>query len=270
MKSMKLYAHVERIHNELRALGIGETEPLSVSQLTPFDQYHYFGTAAVDEAIEALGLRRGMRVLEIGSGIGGPARYLAATTGCELTALELQPDLHETARNLTGRCGLAQAIDHRLGDILHSTLAPGSFDAIVSFLVFLHIMERNRLFTICHRVLKDGGKLYIEDFVLNGSLSERQSQDLKVKVMCPYLPDEREYRRQIEESGLVVESFIDMTEPWTRFTAQRLDAFRAQRDRHLKTHGEAVTDGLDDFYGTVAGLFASGVLGGARVVARRP
>ena len=87
MKSMKLYTNVQRIHNDLAALGIGPDAALRVDQLTPFDQYHYFGTDAVDEALEVLQLQPGSRVLDVGSGIGGPARYIAVKTGAHVTAL---------------------------------------------------------------------------------------------------------------------------------------------------------------------------------------
>ena len=100
MKAMKLYDQVERIHNELALIEIGDAAPLTVEQLTPFDQYHYLGTEAVDEAIVALRLGPGMHVLDIGSGIGGPARYIAAASGAHVTALELQPDLDALAGGL--------------------------------------------------------------------------------------------------------------------------------------------------------------------------
>ena len=54
IKTMKLYHQVERVFNELTALGIGQSDPVDVELLSQFDQYHYFGTAAVDE-----GVRRG-------------------------------------------------------------------------------------------------------------------------------------------------------------------------------------------------------------------
>ena len=132
---MKLYDRVERIHNELIALDIADGAPLTVEQLTPFDQYHYFGTEAVDEAIAALGLSAGMRVLDVGSGIGGPARYIAARSGAQVTALELQPDLDALAADLTRRCGLADLVEHRCGDILDGL--GETYDAVVSFLCFL-------------------------------------------------------------------------------------------------------------------------------------
>jgi protein-L-isoaspartate O-methyltransferase len=118
MKAMKLYDRVERIHNELALIDLDGAAPLTVEQLTPFDQYHYFGTEAVDEAIVALGLSAGMRVLDVGSGIGGPARYIAARSSAHVTALELQPDLDTLAADLTKRCGLADLVEHRCGNIL--------------------------------------------------------------------------------------------------------------------------------------------------------
>jgi hypothetical protein len=90
---MPLYVDVERIDNELAALGIGVDEALTPAQLFPFDQYHYHVTDAVHAAVHLLGLGPASHVLDVGSGLGGPARYLASTIGCHITALELQSDL---------------------------------------------------------------------------------------------------------------------------------------------------------------------------------
>ena len=94
--SMPLYVDVHRIHNELAELGITADQPLTPDQLFPFDQFHYHGIDAVRAGAGIIGLGRDSRVLDIGSGLGGPARYLAHTVGCHVTALELQEDLHDT------------------------------------------------------------------------------------------------------------------------------------------------------------------------------
>ena len=104
IKSMKLYNHVYRIYNELKELGKNDTEPLLVEELTNFDQLHYRGTEAVDFSIKKLGIDSNMTILEIGSGIGGPARYIANETGATVIALELQSDQNEIALDLTERC----------------------------------------------------------------------------------------------------------------------------------------------------------------------
>jgi len=108
IKSMKLYHHVDRVLTELRQMGKEDEGPLSVDELTPFDQLHYHGTEAVDHAVRATGVSASSSVLEIGSGLGGPARHIAATVGAQVTALELQSDQNLLASNLTARCGLAE------------------------------------------------------------------------------------------------------------------------------------------------------------------
>jgi cyclopropane fatty-acyl-phospholipid synthase-like methyltransferase len=265
LKTMKLYSQVERVHNELRARGFDADAPLKVCDLTPFDQYHYFGSEAVDLAAGVLGIGPRSRVLEIGSGIGGPARHLAETTGCEIVALELQRDLHDTAVALTRRCGLENAVYHVCGDVLGPLPSWAPFDSIVSLLVFLHISDLRRLFSVCRRLLGDDGRIFIEDFVLRRKPSPSQLDELQMKVACPDLRSLPAYTAEIQRAGFFVNAFTDMSARWTDFTRQRAAAFRDDRRRHVSVHGEEITNGLDDFYSTVAGLFAAGVVGGVRI-----
>jgi cyclopropane fatty-acyl-phospholipid synthase-like methyltransferase len=268
-KSMKLYDRVERVLNELRANGIADDAPLTVAQLVPYDQYHYHGTDAVDLGASRLGLGPESRVLDVGAGIGGPARWLAATTGCHVTALELQPDLNATAADLTRRCGLADRVTHVAGDILDGAPVDGGYDAVISYLAVLHIPDRARLFAACHRALVPGGGMYIEDFTLRSEPTPEQREVLRVKVQCPYVPPPDTYRRDILDAGFAAVDLEDVTADWTAFTADRLAASRADRERLIRVHGQDVADGLEDFFATMADLYADGVLGGARILAHR-
>ena len=94
IKSMKLYNFIDRIYNELRELGKATSGPLSVNELSSFDQLHYHGTQAIDFTIKKLNINHKSKILEIGSGLGGPARYLAKKTGANITTVELQEDHH--------------------------------------------------------------------------------------------------------------------------------------------------------------------------------
>ncbi len=270
MKTMKLYDQVERIYNELLALGIDEEAPLSVEDLTPFDQYHYHGTEAVDYAAGKLDARDGTHLLEVGSGIGGPARHMAASTNCRITALELQPDLNETARGLTARCGLDTNISHLNGDVLDGGMVGKDFDGLMSFLVFLHIPDRTNLLKVCHGALKPSGNVFIEDITKLREPTTAQWSDLREKVLCSYLPTLDEYVAQLEAAGFVDVEAEDMSASWNAFTSERFAAFQERRPRNIEIHGEAVTDGLEDFYGTVSGLYDEGVLGGIRIWGRKP
>lgn len=269
MKTMRLYDQVDRILNELHHLGIDEDSPLSVEDLTPFDQYHYHGTDAVDEAARMLGVDAQTEILEIGSGIGGPARYMAHSTSCKVTALELQPDLSALSEQLTNRCGLANQVEHVCGNVLDKPLNGRSFDAIMSFLVFLHIPPRAELFAVCNEALKPGGSIVIEDYIKLKEPSAQDAEALQVKVQCPYLPDMDTYRNDLEGAGFVSVQIEDMSASWTAFTGERLAAYRARRAHNVEVNGEDLTDGLDDFYATTAELFAKGVVGGVRILAKK-
>lgn len=263
MKAMKLYDRVHRIHRELAAKGLAPDVALKVSDLTPFDQLHYHGTKAVEEAISALGLKAGMRVLDIGAGLGGPARYIAERTGAHVTALELQEDLSAVGEDLTRRCGLSTRVEHRCGNVLDGV--EGNFDCIVSMLCFLHIPDRARLFSVCRSALKIGGSIYIEDFGRHRDATPAETEALAVKVQCPHVPTPDEYRSDLSAAGFATIRLSDVTADWTAFTASRLAAYRAARDRNINIHGAEIVDGLEDFYATVTGLFAGGLIAGIKI-----
>ena len=148
IKTMKLYVQVERVFNELRVLGLSDADKIEVETLSRFDQYHYEGVEAVEEAILRCNIGPQSRVLEVGSGIGGPARYLAHRTSCQVTALELQADLNEIGRNLTARTNLSALVNHQQGDFLEA-VSGEKYDTLVSWLAFLHIPDRSRLLQQC-------------------------------------------------------------------------------------------------------------------------
>ena len=270
IKTMKLYSRVERVFAELRAAGIGDDEPIPLDVLCRFDQYHYRGTEAVGEGIARLALEPHHRVLDVGSGLGGPARFIASRAGCRVTALELQADVHEVASRLTERCDLAHLVHHRQGDMLDGAVPAGGFDALFAWLVFLHIPERERLYRRCCEALRPGGAMYVEDYFERGTLTGDEREALAVKVYSRDLPRLDDLYRDLDRAGLTDVEIEDMTESWTDHVAERAQAYRAGREREIALHGEEVFAGLDDFYSTIAGLFRAGNLGGMRLVARKP
>lgn len=269
IKSMGLYRNVDRILADLAAAGVASDGPIKVDDLTAYDQYHYEGTDAVDDAIAALDAGPGSRVLDVGSGLGGPARYMADRTSSEVTALELQPDLHETATSLTTRCGLDKLVTHVNGNVLADAVPVGAFTGLVSMLCFLHIPERNELFAACAKALAADGTIFIDDYYLKGSLSEAEEQALSETVYCPYLPDLDTYVADLGAAGFSVTTVDDKTNAWTDFVVDRYAAFSAANEELVARYGTETVDGLDQFYRTVAELFTGGGLGGVRLIATR-
>ena len=268
LKSMPLYRGVNRIYAELAAAELDIDEGLNASDLAAFDQYHYHGTDAVDVAIASLDIQSDDCVLEIGSGIGGPARHIASTTGARVVALELQPDLDETARDLTHRCGLSEKIEHICADVLEYSPGDGQFDTIVSWLAFFHIEQRRELLARCKNWLKPTGSLFIEDLYARGKFTPDEEDDLSIILFSRYLPTHEVYETDFRTAGFSAIQINDMTEDWRLFTHARYEAFCRNRIQLEDVHDNEIVAGLDSFYGSVARLFRGGNLGGIRLFAK--
>lgn len=268
IESIPLYTHLDRIENGLAALGIGPTDPIQPDQLFPLDQWHYHGIDAIRAAAERLHLGPASRVLEIGSGIGGPARYLAHTTCCHVTALELQPKVHAIAASLTDRCGLSDRVLHVQGDALRHPITDGGFDAVVSWLAVHHIPERKRLYARMARALRPGGACYIEDLCMRAPFTAPDQRDLRDIVFGITITSIEDHVDDLRAAGFADIAASDESEDWAPFTAARLAAWQANHESYARTHGEGAYAAQELFYAVVARLFASGSLGGVRLVAR--
>jgi sarcosine/dimethylglycine N-methyltransferase len=270
IESVGLYTNLDRIANGLARLGIGPADPIPPEQLFPLDQWHYHGTAAIRAAAERLGLGPASHALEIGSGIGGPARYLAHTIGCHVTALELQPQVHAIATDLTQRCDLGGRVTHLCGDALSYPLADAAFDAVVSWLAVLHIPDRPRLCTRLARALRPGGGCYIEDLYMRAPFAGPDLRDVREIVFGVTLTSIEDYVSDLRAAGFFGVTAADMTGDWAPYVAGRLAAWRENHAAYAEVHGEAAYAAQEIFYAAVARLFESGSLGGVRLMARVP
>ncbi|MEM7059370.1 MAG: methyltransferase domain-containing protein [Pseudomonadota bacterium] len=270
IKSMKLYSGVDRVHQALAAEGYDPDDPLPLSALTQHDQLHYFGTDAVDEAVELLNPPTNGRVLDIGSGYGGPARYFADRTGASVTAVELQQDLDQAAADLTARAQITGSVQHVCGDILQVNLDDACYDGAISYLALYHIPAREPLFPRLFQALKPGAAIYVEDLYAPAPLSGDEQEIMQTALFGNTLPSREAYVDEIAGAGFQEIELTDMAEPWGGFCAERLAAFRTVRDDKLAIHGPETVAALDAFYETMCRLFDGGRMSGARITARKP
>ena len=273
IKTMKLYTHVDRIKTELTTRNL--TTPIDPIVLSEIDSMHYLGNTAIEEAVKTMGLNESSTVLDVGSGFGGPARILAASSKCKVVALELQKDIHELGAELTDRCNSSELVSHVQGDILDEQIVTqlgdgfGSFDGIVSYLVFLHIPDKAPLLDRCAQLLKPNGSMFMEDFYCIAPFTKNEDESLSRDIYCKDLPSREVYIQQLESAGFHNIQFIEMTAEWTRYVTKRLGQFIANKDRFISIHGEEAYSGLLEFYSAVATLFSGGNLGGVRIVVHK-
>jgi cyclopropane fatty-acyl-phospholipid synthase-like methyltransferase len=271
--SNKMYDwRVKSIYQALKEEG-KEHGPLEISDLVKLghlDQYHYLGVAACDKGIEILGLTENARILDIGSGVGGPARYISHKTGCQVTGIELQEPLNEMAVELTQRVGLADRVNFITGDILEVNIKESDFDHFVSWLVFLHIPQRSKLFSVCFNALKPGGTFLIEDMVALHPFSDEEKSVLSEVIFAPYIPDSKTYRLDLEQAGFVNLEFEDISESWRDWANSRYQLHNENKEKNLKLYGDAVFESRSLLYNKVAQLFNDGNLGGMCITGKKP
>jgi SAM-dependent methyltransferase len=155
---------VDRIKSALVATA-PKDQTLTVAELTPLDQFHIRGIHATTELAGAAGIESSTRVLDLGCGIGGPARYIAATFGCKVTGVDLSPGFIDTATYLTTRCGLSDRVTFQIGNVLHLPLEDASFDALFLQHVSMNIEDRSALYAEMRRILVPGGRFVTYDLV---------------------------------------------------------------------------------------------------------
>lgn len=157
----------ERLKKALATHG-PENQPLAPQQLGALDQFHTRGLAATIELAEQAGIGVDMAVLDVGSGVGGPARFLAAAYGCQVTGVDLSESFVEAARYLTERTGQSEVVTFHTASALALPFEDGRFDAVLLQHVAMNIGDRDRLYREIHRVLKADGRFATYDVVANG------------------------------------------------------------------------------------------------------
>ena len=157
----------ERLKVALAVFG-PEDERLTPKQLAGLDQFHTRGLAATADLAKLAGITAEMSVLDVGSGVGGPARALAATHGCRVTGVDLSEPFVEAARYLTGRTGQSGQVSFQHSSALELPFDDGRFDAVLLQHVAMNIADRAQLYREIRRVLKVGGRFAIYDVVLKG------------------------------------------------------------------------------------------------------
>ena len=154
-------AHLaERLLENLGAAGY-DVNRLTTADLVAFDELHVMGREATLDLGRRAALTETMRVLDVGCGVGGPARTLAAGFGCHVTGVDLSEAFVQAATVLSRHVGLAERVAFHYADALHLPFADESFDAVFLIHLSMNIVDKQALFLELHRVLKTGGQLVL-------------------------------------------------------------------------------------------------------------
>ena len=212
-----------RILETLLAAG-KDPDALAPKDLTPVDQLHARGRAATLELARLAGIATGMRVLDVGGGLGGSARTLASEFGCAVEVLDLTEEFCRAGGVLTARTGLDDRVSFRHGNALEMPYPDAGFDAAWLQHSSMNIPDKERLYGEIHRVLRPGGRLALHE-ILAGPVSPIYfpvpwARDPTLSHLCP--PEE--VRSLLRETGFEELAWIDETTPALRWYQERLAA----------------------------------------------
>lgn len=131
-------------------------EGLTVEDLAPVDHFHARGFPATVELADRLPVKADGHILDIGCGLGGPARYFAKRFGCRVSGIDITPGFVETANRLTAMVGLDGQVAIELGDGQRLPYGDGLFDGAITQHVTMNVADRSQFFREAYRVLKPG------------------------------------------------------------------------------------------------------------------
>lgn len=183
-----------------------DTEKLSTADLPSIDEFHLGWRGATAELAKALAFPEGADVIDLGSGLGGPARYFAEAHRCNVTGVDLTDEFVEVATELTRRCGLSNRARFLQGSALDLPFDDHSFDGATLIHVGMNIHDKATLFTQARRVLARGAAFGVYEVMRVGDGEIPYPTPWAMTAETSFIETPATYRTLLEETGFGIES----------------------------------------------------------------
>jgi ubiquinone/menaquinone biosynthesis C-methylase UbiE len=253
----------------LQALTRAGSDPdqLKAMDLAMVDEFHLGGLEATKELGAQMELQPGLRVLDVGSGIGGPARYFAAEHQCKVTGIDLTEEFVQVARALTRRTKLDHLVEFVQANALHLGFQAGTFDRAYMIHVGMNIADKAGLFREVRRVLKHGGMFAIFDILRVGDGEIAYPVPWALSEETSFVTHVKSYRDTLEGVGFRVEHERDRRVFGIEFTERAIERAAQSGQPTLSLHllmGELAPVMIKN----VLTMMKQGVLGPVELYAR--
>ena len=233
---------LERLRAALRDDGADPEKP-TIAALAPYDQFHGRGLEATEEMAGLLTVSASDHILDVGSGIGGPARYMADRFGCRITGIDLTAEFCAVAQHLTRLLGLEDRVSIHQGDALAMPFAKASFDGAYSMNVSMNIADKAGFYREIHRVLKPGGWLVLSEIAQGPGGNIAFPTPWATAADASFLASPAETHERLEAAGFAIQTSRNTTEESLAFGARsRAAVERGEKPPHRAAalvHGEA-------------------------------
>ncbi len=185
-------------------------EAATPEQMAAFDQFHVRGVLATRELADLAGFEKGQHVLDVGSGIGGSARFLNTVKGCKVTGIDLTQEFVDTANALSKAQRQAE-VTFVQGSALETPFGDVSFDGAWMQHVNMNIADKPGLFKEVARVLKPGAKFAMHEILADKADQPHFPVPWSKTPEGSHLAHEPEFRAALEKAGFRITEWADDT-----------------------------------------------------------
>jgi ubiquinone/menaquinone biosynthesis C-methylase UbiE len=201
----------DRIVKALESIGKSPSS-VHLDDLAALDEFHVRGPAATRELIEILEVGAHSHVLDVGSGLGGPARRLAKATGCRVTGIDLSEDYCAVGNELTDWLGLSERVRLEARDATQlGSFAPSPFDAAWSIHVSMNVEDKSSLYASVADVLKPGAPFILFDLLSTGAEDPQYPAPWAATPEQSFLATADEMSAHLERAGFSIIETNDQT-----------------------------------------------------------
>ncbi|HEX4064298.1 MAG TPA: class I SAM-dependent methyltransferase [Streptosporangiaceae bacterium] len=187
-----------------------ELDPSADGALDSLDQFHIGGPGATGLLIVSLALAGGDRVLDVGSGFGGPARQIARRTGSHVSGIDITPAYVDAARDLTARTGLRDLVEFRVADI--ATFEPDPlFQAAITMHVQMNVRDKTAWFAHIARCLAPGARLAVWEVCQPRQADLPWPMPWSIDGTDSFVATAGSLRASIEQAGFTASEWTDET-----------------------------------------------------------
>jgi len=222
-------------------------------------QQSFITPSYLDELIHRLCIGEESYVLDVGSGAGGPAIYIASKTGCRVSGIEINDVGVEVSKKLAKKSGLEEKTEFYLGDAMKMPYEENSFDLAISLNVMNVFKDKTGLFKEVYRVLKPSGKWAF----LSGTFDMPDDDEIIRKMARGYLIPQyydslQDYRRKLELAGFIIEEITEYVADFWVQVKKWGDAYKKHSIEIAKEQGEENTQYHVEYFDTYLKLVEDG------------